>query len=102
DVNVNERVANVERILARAVGSKVKVEVETDLTLPHVVADGVELEHVLVNLVVNARDAMPDGGQITITTSRAGSDEDPPVALTVADTGIGMDEATRARIFEPF
>jgi signal transduction histidine kinase len=101
-VNVNERVANVERILARAVGSKVEIEVETDLTLPHVLADGVELEHVLVNLVVNARDAMPDGGRIAIATSRAGSDEDPRVALTVADTGIGMDEATRTRIFEPF
>jgi signal transduction histidine kinase len=102
DVNVNERISNVERILARAVGSKVAIELEPDLTLPHVVADGVELEHVLVNLVVNARDAMPDGGRITIATARAGSDDDPRVALTVADTGVGMDEATKARIFEPF
>jgi signal transduction histidine kinase len=102
EVNLNERVANVERILARAVGSKVELAVERDLTLPHVVADGAELEHVLVNLVVNARDAMTDGGRITIATSRAGTDDDPRVALSVADTGTGMDEATRARIFEPF
>jgi len=93
----------VERILSRAVGSSIDVEVERDLTLPHVVADGAELEHVLVNLVVNARDAMPDGGRITITTARGGTEEEPArVAITVADTGIGMDEATRLRIFEPF
>jgi signal transduction histidine kinase len=103
DVNVNERVGNVERILSRAVGSSIDVEVERDLTLPHVVADGAELEHVLVNLVVNARDAMPDGGRITITTARGGTEQEPTrVAITVADTGIGMDEATRLRIFEPF
>jgi signal transduction histidine kinase len=102
DVNLNERVANVERILSRAVGSKVEIDLERDLTLPHVLADGAELEHVLVNLVVNARDAMPDGGRITIATSRAGTEDEPRVALTVADTGIGMDDATRVRIFEPF
>jgi signal transduction histidine kinase len=102
DVNVNERVGNVERILSRAVGSRIVVEVDSDLTLPHVVADGAELEHVLVNLVVNARDAMPDGGRITITTVRGGSEDEPRVAITVADTGIGMDEATRLQIFEPF
>jgi signal transduction histidine kinase len=102
DVNLNERVAHVERILSRAVGAKIEVAVERDLTLPHVLADGAELEHVLVNLVVNARDAMPDGGRITISTSRAGTDDEPRVALTVADDGVGMDEATRARIFEPF
>jgi signal transduction histidine kinase len=102
DVNVNERVGNVQRILSRAVGSRIVVEVDVDLTLPHVVADGAELEHVLVNLVVNARDAMPDGGRIAITTARGGTEEEPRIAITVADTGIGMEEATRLRIFEPF
>jgi signal transduction histidine kinase len=102
DVNLNERIARLERILARTVGSTIAIEVEPDLTLPHVQADPAELEHVIVNLVANARDAMPDGGRIAISTERAGTDDEPRVAVVVADTGIGMDEATRARIFEPF
>jgi signal transduction histidine kinase len=75
-------------------------------SVPPVWADPGDLENVLVNLVVNARDAMPDGGRITIATafddSPPGDPDAPRVALTVTDTGTGMDEATRVRIFEPF
>jgi signal transduction histidine kinase len=89
-------------MLARTVGAGITIEVGGDPSVPLALADPAELEHALVNLVVNARDAMPDGGTIRIVTGLAASPTDPMVTLTVSDTGTGMDEATRARVFEPF
>src|SRR5438445_220105 len=76
------------------------VEIRTELTEADttVFADGGQLEQVLLNLAVNARDAMPDGGRLTIVTDVA----EESVVLRVSDTGIGMDEHTRERVFDPF
>ncbi len=105
-VSLNELVANLERMLRRLIGEDIELATELAGDLPSVVADPGQLEQVVANLVVNARDAMPHGGRLTIATSTAA----PPwstepgecVALTVADTGCGMDEQTRSHIFEPF
>ncbi|MGE5175223.1 MAG: ATP-binding protein, partial [Hyphomicrobiales bacterium] len=72
--------------------------VRLDAARPWIHADAGQMEQVVINLVVNARDAMPRGGRLTIRTMEA----EAGVALVVSDTGIGMDEAVRARAFEPF
>lgn len=83
-------------------------------TLSQVLADPAQIEQVLLNLIVNARDAMPSGGMITVETAEVRLEADSPemlqaglapgrfVLLAVSDNGIGMDQATQARIFEPF
>lgn len=112
-VNVNDVVRTLEGLLRRIIGEDVRLEVTLAANLPSVLIDPTQLEQVLMNLAVNARDAMPAGGTLTIATDvvdvtgeearrrpglRAGSQ----VRLHVADTGIGMDAATLARAFEPF
>ncbi len=107
--DLNEVVAGVERMLRRAVGSEVEVTITLGAGLPPVKIDPGRMEHVLVNLAVNARHAMPDGGRLTLRTA-AVAGEAPHAAvpqgrwalLSVADTGVGMDAATLARVFEPF
>lgn len=112
-INLNEVVENVQGVLARLIGEDVQIRFVPDSTLGSVKADPGQLEQVLMNLVVNARDAMPDGGSVTIETANVTLDKDyavrhfdaktgPYVMLAVTDTGCGMDEATRQRIFEPF
>jgi two-component system, cell cycle sensor histidine kinase and response regulator CckA len=98
DIDLNRLVAGLEDMLARLIGSDVVVDTLLEPALPHVLADPVQLELVLINLAANARDAMPEGGRLTIRTEQAGES----VCLSVADTGTGMDEATRERVFEPF
>ncbi|EQA46515.1 PAS domain S-box protein [Leptospira broomii serovar Hurstbridge str. 5399] len=90
----------------------VSVETQIDSKIPPVIADHNQIHQVLLNLCVNSRDAMPDGGTLSIharavtgdfvRTSFTNADANEYVEITVADTGSGMDEATRARIFEPF
>lgn len=106
-------IRNVEGLLLRLIGEEVELRVsvgEDDLT---VLADGNQMEQVLMNLATNARDAMPTGGILTISTGRVRIDEQFVKAhgygrggeyalVSVADTGVGMDEKTRERIFEPF
>jgi signal transduction histidine kinase len=96
-VQVNDAVRNLEAMLPKAV-NRVSVSLRLADGLPDVMVDPVQLDQVLLNLVLNARDAMPDGGTLTIETHA----EDNQVVLTVSDSGIGMDPETRARIFEPF
>ena len=107
-LDVNEAVAAAAKLWARALGED--IELTTDLAddLPLVRIDPTHLDQILMNLVVNARDAMPRGGRLTIATS-AGSDEPGPhsevrghVSICVTDTGTGMDQAIAARIFDPF
>ncbi|MBL8857274.1 MAG: response regulator [Planctomycetes bacterium] len=112
-VDLNEIVAGMHGMLARLIGEDIELRTDAALDLGLVLADRGQIEQVLMNLVVNARDAMPDGGTITITTANIAADEDwgrehgesapgAQVLLAVRDTGIGMDRATEARVFEPF
>jgi len=84
-------------MLERIAGEQVQMAFDLQPT-PSVYADAGQLEQVVVNLVANARDAMPNGGQLSIETSF----EAQRIVLSVADDGVGMDEATRAKAFEPF
>jgi signal transduction histidine kinase/CheY-like chemotaxis protein/HAMP domain-containing protein len=108
-LDLNEVAVGLTDLLQRLIGESVELIVNPGTDVGHVKVDRGQLEQVIVNLVVNARDAMPQGGRITIDTSAAGPDE-PGAApgsrrqarLAVTDTGTGMDAHTRARIFEPF
>ncbi|HEU4722273.1 MAG TPA: PAS domain S-box protein [Gemmatimonadaceae bacterium] len=111
-LDVNEVVAGVERLLMRVLGSSVRIDLRRDVEYAPVVADAGQLEQVLVNLAINARDAMLRGGTLTIRTGETTLDlgaatvldviPGPYVTIDVEDTGVGMDEATRNRAFEPF
>ncbi len=112
-LDLNALIAQMGQMLRRLVREDITIVTQLDPALGRVKADPGQIEQVLMNLVVNARDAMPQGGQLTITTgnadpdslpagSRATAPPGPSVTLAVRDTGCGMDEATLARIFEPF
>jgi PAS domain S-box-containing protein len=112
-LELNAVVANCEKMLKRLVGEDVDLVAVLDPALGRVKTDPGQIEQVLMNLVVNARDAMPQGGKLTIETANSVLDqtycrlhaEVKPgryVMLAVSDTGCGMDEPTKARIFEPF
>jgi two-component system, cell cycle sensor histidine kinase and response regulator CckA len=111
-IDLNAVMRGVEEMLRRLLTENVEMTIETGPDLGYVNADPAQMEQVLINLVVNARDAMPKGGRLTISTGafagrrNPGDNEkifaSPYVSLSVSDTGVGMDAATRARIFEPF
>jgi len=106
-LNVNDIVRETDRMLRRVIGEDIELVCRLDPSIGAVEADWNQLQQVLMNLAVNARDAMPDGGRLTIETGEvAASDASvvagPCVTLTVSDTGKGMDEATQRRVFEPF
>jgi signal transduction histidine kinase/ligand-binding sensor domain-containing protein len=109
-LDLNATVGSVERMLRRLLRANVTLETELAEALHPVVADETGVEQILLNLLVNAQDAMPRGGTVTIRTRNVPADsgaaeailQSPHVVLSVADTGVGMDESTRNRIFEPF
>ena len=112
-LDLNSVAADMERMLRRLIGEDIEFVTVPDPDLGRAKADRSQIEQVLVNLVVNARDAMPHGGRITIETRNVDLDDSyarehrsvisgPHVLLAVSDTGIGMDARTQARIFEPF
>jgi len=110
----NTVVAEMERMLRRLIGEHIEIDLDLDPSVGHVRVDRGQLEQVIVNLALNARDAMEGGGRLTIQTANVGSTEHlaaegdeapapgPYVMLGVRDTGHGMDEMTRSRVFEPF
>jgi len=103
-VLLNDVVSSMQNLLRRLIGEQIDLVADLAPQLGTVMADMVQLRQVLLNLVLNARDAMPQGGRITVST-RAGNlpgSGAPAVSLLVADTGCGMDAPTRARLFEPF
>ncbi len=111
--DLNTVISDLEKMLRRMIGEDVEVHVSRQPNLGRIKADPVQLEQVIMNLVVNARDAMPRGGKLSIETSNVYLDESyarehmPMVAgdyvmLAISDTGCGMDEETRQHIFEPF
>jgi signal transduction histidine kinase len=112
DLDLNALLTNLQPLLARLVGNQVNLELRLGEGLGSIKADPGQLEQVIVNLAVNARDAMPAGGSLTITTTNAeleggtaagqGAEPGRYVCLSVTDTGTGMDEDTLARCFEPF
>ncbi len=108
-LDLNGLVTGLEPMLRRVLGENVMVATDLEPALWSLRGDRGQLQQVLLNLVVNARDAMAGGGRIMVSTAnrtREGEGAEAPagrwVELTVADSGVGMDEATRARIFEPF
>jgi signal transduction histidine kinase len=102
-VSVNDVLSALETLLHRLVGEPVRLALELDLECGAVEMDPSQLEQIIMNLAVNARDAMPDGGTLRIATRRlSDGDRDGGVAIQVVDSGQGMDAATRARAFEPF
>lgn len=112
-VELNRVLGDVRRLLERTIPKMISIELQLAEDLPGVYADASQMEQILMNLALNARDAMPDGGRLSIetelflldaTTWRGGPDLPPAryVRLTVSDTGQGMDEATLEHIFDPF
>ena len=101
-LQLNEVIGDMVSLLRRTTGGDVVIEMALDPALALVFADRVQMEQVILNLVINARDAMPAGGRLQLGTRNMKAGGASLVELTVADSGVGMDAATRARIFEPF
>jgi hypothetical protein len=112
-LDVNAAVVAIEPMLRQLIGEHVRLVLKLDPATGHISADAGQIDQVVVNLVVNARDAMPAGGTVTIETGNTVFEEPyaiehfdvkpgPYVLLAVSDTGVGMDHSTRQHLFEPF
>ena len=112
-LELNSVVGNIERMLRRLIGEDIEFQTELAPAAGHIKADPGQIEQVIMNLAVNARDAMPNGGKLMITTScltldytsrRHFPDLNPGnyVLLTITDTGTGMSPEVKAHLFEPF
>jgi signal transduction histidine kinase len=113
NINLNDSIGEIMKLLHRIIGADVEVSVKAGPNLSSIFADPAQIEQVVMNLAVNARDAMPQGGKLTIETSNRTLDEafqlqypyvqpGDYVQMIVSDSGSGMDEETKAHIFEPF
>ena len=113
-VSLNRILRDTEKMLRRLIGENIELVIDLEDNLGTILADPVQIEQIILNLSVNARDAMPQGGRLTVRTANVSLDEDycrlgklsldPGIyaQLTVIDTGIGMTEEIRSKIFEPF
>lgn len=112
-INLNAVILDVDKMLRRLISENVQIVTRPEANLGSIKADLGQMEQVLLNLVINARDAMPSGGTITIETGNMKLDETYAsqhagvhpgsyVMLAISDTGVGMDEHTKSHIFEPF
>ncbi|HMD44200.1 MAG TPA: ATP-binding protein [Candidatus Acidoferrum sp.] len=112
-LNLNEVVTGIEKLLHRLIGEDIEISTKLEPDLGTVLADSGQMEQIILNLAVNARDAMPEGGKLTIETRRSrvgnagakGQNDLKPgeyVELLVVDSGVGMTSSTQSHIFEPF
>jgi len=112
-IDLNQVVGDLQKMLGRLIGEDIELVTELDRTLPAVMADPGEIEQVVINLAVNARDAMPDGGRLCLSTSSravegrseadaVGTSTGQYVVLTVTDNGVGMDPEVAKLAFDPF
>jgi len=112
-MNLNDTIFGITDMIRRVIGENIEVETNLVEDLWNIEADDGQLEQVILNLAINARDAMPDGGTITLTTENAVFDMNAAntraeattgsfICMTMKDTGIGMDNETISRVFEPF
>ena len=112
-LDLNQVVHRLEKLLGRVLGEDIQIITRLSAEVHSVSADPVQVDQILVNLAVNARDAMPKGGKLIVETANVVFDDDyvqahsevargPHVMLAVTDTGVGMDAETRAHLFEPF
>ncbi len=101
-VDLNGIVSGMEKMLQRLIGEDIELSATPASSPALANVDPGQVEQVIMNLAVNARDAMPEGGKLTIETAHPGATPGPHLMLAVSDTGAGMDAATQARVFEPF
>src|SRR3972149_1092490 len=112
-LDLNKLVSELEKMLRPLIGEDIELVTSLDPTLGKVRGDSTQMEQVIMNLAANARDAMPQGGRLTIETTNVDLDEaytkahvtahaGPFVMLAVSDTGMGMDTVTLTHMFEPF
>jgi two-component system cell cycle sensor histidine kinase/response regulator CckA len=112
-LKLNAIILNIEKMLRRLIGEDIEFCTVLDSAAGHIKADPGQIEQVIMNLAVNARDAMPNGGKLTVTTANTTLDKNQLnnfpdlcagdyVMLTIADTGTGMSEEVKAHLFEPF
>jgi CheY-like chemotaxis protein len=112
-LDLNDVLQRIESLVRRLIGEDVSLEIDTSQRPSPVYADAGQIEQIIMNLVVNARDAMPGGGHLRVATADVELDEEAAarhhgaaagryVMLAVSDTGVGMDEATQKHLFEPF
>jgi two-component system, cell cycle sensor histidine kinase and response regulator CckA len=112
-LNLNELIQKMQHMISRLIGERIRLEIQLEPELATIMGDSGQIEQVIMNLVVNARDAMPDGGRLRIETANteftADSIRQHPglkpgryALLSISDSGIGMDELTKSQIFEPF
>jgi PAS domain S-box-containing protein len=113
NLNLNTLVADLMKLIGKVVGEHIEVKTSLEKDVPTIHADRGQIEQVVMNLCLNSRDAMPEGGRLVVETGDVSLEEEYVrqnpymktgryALLTVSDTGIGMDEKTRARAFEPF
>ncbi len=112
-INLNAIVADMKKMIGRLIGENVKLTTNLHSDLGNIKADQGQIEQIILNLTINARDAMPEGGNVTVLTSTVTMNEETDISqfklppgnyakLSVIDTGCGMDEDTQSQIFEPF
>lgn len=102
--DLGEEVRSMSALMSRVLGERIELRLDLAEDLPLVIVDPNRIRHALINLLVNARDAMPDGGSVVVTTEavRDGPEDPGSVRLTVRDDGPGMPEDVRRKIFDPF